>query len=54
MEVKTHICKRCGYGKMPDVWLSRLLNGSIPKQCPKCHSVLWNKPRRKKKKRSAK
>ena len=51
MEVKTHICLRCGYGKMPDVWISRLYK-SIPKQCPKCHSVLWNKPRRKK--RSAK
>jgi len=49
MEVKTHICKRCGYGKMPDVWLSRLYNGSIPKQCPKCHSVLWNKKRKIKK-----
>ena len=29
-------CKRCG-----NEWEPRL-DGQLPKQCPKCHSPLWN------------
>jgi len=31
-------CKRCSYG-----WESRV---GLPKECPQCHSRLWNKERR--------
>lgn len=32
-------CGRCGHP-----WVKRKLRGK-PKQCPKCHSFYWNKPR---------
>lgn len=32
-------CQRCG-----NTWIPRTEN---PKNCPKCHSPYWNKPRKK-------
>jgi len=37
-----HRCKRCGYE-----WLGRL---EKPVQCARCHSTLWDKERKRKKK----
>ena len=38
MEIKELICLRCGYR-----WLPRV---KIVKQCPKCKSYQYNKPKR--------
>jgi len=36
--IKIHRCLRCGHE-----WPSRLER--LPKQCPKCRSPYWNKPK---------
>lgn len=40
MEIKTHICLKCGHGK-DEPWVSRLYNGRLPKYCPMCKSGAW-------------
>ena len=37
--IKPWACQRCEY-----TWIPRTVN--VPKQCPGCKSLYWNKPRR--------
>lgn len=40
-----HKCLRCGYE-----WIPRFPDRNPPVSCPKCRSIVWNKPRTRNKK----
>ena len=43
IEFPVYDCLRCSHK-----WISnKTVEDGLPLQCPKCHSVLWNKPREK-------
>ena len=40
------LCLRCGHGSDPARPWRRRTVGFLPRQCPACHSIYWNEPRR--------